>query len=163
MTLPCSANAKFVLTSTFSLFVLLQCSPSLPPFTPTKQTSSNEVNFNFKKYKIEINTCNVIQLFVLGVGLLTLLGLLYQYLCSHLRYAAFNTTLNLLSKKKTYRTKFFSDFFIIMLGLFLLSECDKDQISFLIFLANLNLSSRLIHILLNRRLSLCFYAHALII
>ena len=114
--------------------------PPAPPFTPTNQTLSSEVNFNFKKYKIEITTLNVIRLFILGVGLLTLLGLLYQYLCSHLRYVAFNTTLNLLSKKITYRTKVFFDFLIIMLGLFLLSECNKDQILFLIFLANLNLS-----------------------
>ena len=79
--------------------------------------------------------------------------------------------LNLVSKKITYRnhTKVFFDFLIIMLGLFLLSECDKDQILFLIFLANLNLSCAAYFVLkLSKNISgiiffllhICFYSIA---
>ena len=55
----------------------------------------------------------------LGVGLATLLGLLYLSLCGSVRYVAFNTSLNLLSKnikKSLSRPKRFDIFFIYYVG-----------------------------------------------
>ena len=45
------------------------------------------------KFKIEINSSNIVQMFLSGVGLFTLLGLLNP--CNRVRYVAFNTSLNL--------------------------------------------------------------------
>ena len=139
MSFPCSVKAEFVFTFTFSLFVLLQCFPSPFPVTPTEHTAGNfskEENLNPKKCKI-INSSNIVQIFLSGIGLFTLLGLLYLNLCNRVRYVAFNTSFNLLSKKipipESYQSVL-SYYSIIMLGLFL-SESEKEQILLNIMLA----------------------------
>ena len=59
-----------------------------------------EENLNLKKNKIEINGYNILQIFFLGFGSVTLFWLSYLHLCNHVRYVTFNTDLNLFSKKK---------------------------------------------------------------
>ena len=74
----------------------------------------------------------------LGVGLVTLLGLLYLSRCGN--YVAFNTSLNLLSKnikKSLSRQSGLTYFSFIMLALFL-SECEVEQIILIIISENLN-------------------------
>ena len=59
------------------------CLPSPFPFNPIEQTLRNfpkEANHNLG-CKIEINRSNIVQMLFLGVGLFTLLGLLYLSLC----------------------------------------------------------------------------------
>ena len=76
----------------------------------------------------------------LGVGLVTLLGLLYLSLCGSVRYVALNTSLNLLSKnikKSLSRQSGLTYFSFIMLALFL-SECEVEQIILIIISENLN-------------------------
>ena len=90
--------------------------------------------------KIEINSCIIVPILLPGIGLFTLLGLLYLNLCNRMRYIAFNTRLNLLSKKKPITESYqnvLSYLSVIMLGLFL-SECGKEQILLNIVYANLN-------------------------
>ena len=99
MTFPCCVKAKIVFTFTFSLFVILQCFPSPFHVTPPEQTFSNEANVNHVNCKIEINSCIIVPILLSGIVLFTLLGLLYLNLCNRMRYVAFNTRLNLLSKK----------------------------------------------------------------
>ena len=80
MTFPCRVKAKIVFTFTFSLFVILQCFPSPFDVTPPEQTLGNfskEANVNHVNCKIEINSCIIVPILLSGIGLFTLLGLLY--------------------------------------------------------------------------------------
>ena len=53
-----------------------------------------------KKYKIEINCYDALQILIVGPGVLTLFWLPYINLCTHVSYVTFNTDLNLYNKKK---------------------------------------------------------------
>ena len=112
-------KGEICFTFTFSLFVILQCLPSTFPLTPIKQTLRNfskEENYNLNKCKIETNRSNIVQMLFLGVGLYTLLGLLYLSLCNRVRYVSFNTNLNLLNKQKNipYHAKGFCHIFQLL-------------------------------------------------
>ena len=76
-------------------------------------------NLNLKKCKIEINSPNIIQMFILGVGLFILLGLWYTYAMYEICCLQYQ---------------------LILSGLFF-GECEKDKIPLLIILANLNFDS----------------------
>ena len=79
-------------------------------------------------------------MFLLGVGLVTLLGQLYLNKCNPVRYVVFNTSLNLLNmknKRSLSRQSVFAYFSVIMLGLFL-GECEEEQILLIIISANIN-------------------------
>ena len=107
----------------------------------------------------------------LGVGLVTLLGLLYLSLCGSVRYVAFNTSLNLLSKKIKEALSSQSGltyFSFIMLALFL-SECEVEQIILIISSANLNFRwvayfvlkfSKIISLAIFVLLSICLFSIA---
>ena len=60
----------------------------------------NEDNLNIKKQKIEINCCNVYQIFILGFGVITLFWLSYLELCNHVRYVNFHTNLSICNGRK---------------------------------------------------------------
>ena len=115
--------------------------PSPCPSTPMTQTLSHKDNF-YTEHQIVINCHNIIQIFILGSGLVTLLWRSYLHLCSHVSYVAFNTNLNLYNKKKTIRSPqcFWALLSLILLGL-LLSECGKEQILLLIIHTNPNFGS----------------------
>ena len=102
----------------------LNVSPSPCPSTTTKQSYiDNNENFilhkfetnchrNYRSYchndenpflrnhKIEINSYNILQFFVVGFGVLTFVWLFWLHLCNHICYVTFDTNLNLYSKKK---------------------------------------------------------------
>ena len=156
------------------MFVLLQCFPSPFPFTTIKQTLRNfpkEANHNLVKRKIGINCFIIVQMLFLGVGLVTLLGLLYLSLCGSVRYVAFNTSLNLLSKnikKSLPRQSGLTYFSFIMLALFL-SECEVEQIILIIISENLNFRwvayfvlkfSKIISLAIFVLLSICLFSIA---
>ena len=58
-------------------------------------------NLNSKTYDIKINCYDALQIFVLSLGVFTLLTFGLLHLCTHVCYVAFNTNLNLYMKKKT--------------------------------------------------------------
>ena len=116
------------------MYVLNYISPSLAPPTPSKQTLSHRNYFNdegnLKIFKTEINRYNIFQIFIFGIGLVSIFWLFLLHLCNHVRYVAFNTNLNLYSMKKTILILPQCTWMclpLIMLGL-LLNECEKDQI-----------------------------------
>ena len=134
-----------VLFTVFDFDVFLYVSP-LPPHS-TKQTSSlrsyffNDANLNIKKCKIEKYSYNVLQMFIFGFGLVTLLCLFYYRLCNHVCYVAFSTNLNLYSVKKTILISpqciciYLS---LLILGL-LLSGCENEQLLLFFICANPNI------------------------
>ena len=58
-------------------------------------------NLNLKKHEIKINCYDALQIFILSLGVFTLIRLSLLHLCTHVSYVTFNTDLNLYSKKKT--------------------------------------------------------------
>ena len=78
-------------------------------------------------------------MFILIFGVFTLLMPCLFHLCTHVSYATFNTNLNLYSKKKTLliSTECIPTYLSLkVLGLLILSECEKEQIVLLISLKN---------------------------
>ena len=83
------------------------------------------------KTEIKINYYDALQFSVLSIGVLILLRLSLLHLCTHVSYVTFNTDLNLYSKKKTLLVSpqcIITYLSLIILGLLLLSECEKEQI-----------------------------------
>ena len=106
-----------------------------PPPPPTKQTLShrnlffNDENINIKKWKIEINSYNALQIFIFGFGLVTLLCLFYLYLCHHVCYVAFSTNLNLYSENIFFNISPLHLYIFITPNIRVaLSECENEQI-----------------------------------
>ena len=80
-------------------------------------------NLNLKKHEIKINCYDALQIFILSLGVFTLIRLSLLHLCTHVSYVTFNTDLNLYSKKKTLlvSTQWISAHLsLVVLGLFLL-------------------------------------------
>ena len=95
--------------------------------------SHNESKIN---YKIEIKCLNILQIFILSVGVITLLWLSCLYLYNHVRYVCFTTKLRLLSKKITCNEHFVSPIFSSLLALVLLVELENTQILLFVVLMN---------------------------
>ena len=113
------------------------CLPSPCSPIPTIQTCQNEKFYT--EYQIAINFRNILQIFILIIGLVILLWRSYLHLCNDISYVTFNTNLNLYSKKKTIVSSqyLWTLLSIGLLGL-LLSECEKDKILMCIFHTNPN-------------------------
>ena len=102
----------------------------------------NEENLNLKQHKMVLNSYNIFQILILGFGSVALLWLSYLHLCNHVRYVTFNTNLNLHCKNKTIKSpQSIWTFLSVIMFVFLLSQCEKDQILFFIIHTNSNFGS----------------------
>ena len=97
--------------------------------------SHNESKIN---YKIELKCLNILQIFILSVGVITLLWLSCLHLYNHVRYVCFTTNLSVLSKKITCNKLFVSPIFSSLLALVLLIELENTQILLFVVLMNPN-------------------------
>ena len=95
--------------------------------------NENEIN-----YKIEHKCLNILQIFILSVGVITLLWLSCLHPYNHVRYVCFATNLSLLSKKITCNELFVSPIFSSLLALVLLIELENTQILLFVVLMNPN-------------------------
>ena len=124
--MPVLGYSPFIFIFIFSMFLYFQCYPSPSPFLKQNFKCSkslfNEDNPNLKKQKIEINCCNILQIFIFGFGLITLFWLFYLDLCNHVRYVRFNTNLSTCNRREQSLKSpicFLTYLSFIMLGLLL--------------------------------------------
>ena len=82
-------------------------------------------------------------MFVLSLGVFILLRLSLLQMCTQVVYVTFNTDLNLHTKKRTLFVSIqcISKLSIIMLSLFLLSECEKELIVLFMIRMNPNIGN----------------------
>ena len=87
------------------MFIYFQCYPSPPHVLLSKQNLRlrnqlfSEENFDSKTFNIEINECQILQIFILFSGAIILLWLLSLDLCNNVRYVTFNTNLSTCNRK----------------------------------------------------------------
>ena len=113
--------------------------PSPIPSLSHRNCPSKGQNLKAKQDEIKINCYDVFQILILSLGMFTLLRLFLLHICTHENYVAFNTDLTLCTKKKPlfFTKKCISTYLsLLVLGLLLLSECDKEQI--VVFIVRIN-------------------------
>ena len=107
--MPC----KHFFTLIFVIFsFLVYCSnvyskirlPSPCPSSPIKQTFIRNINYSCRvnvvtQKHLFFNCFNIFQIFIIFFGLISLLWLLFLHACTQVKYATFNTNLNLFNKK----------------------------------------------------------------
>ena len=131
----------------FNINVFVDCDiPSGPPPPPLLRPSLDQRNYIYNgqnqksiKHEIKINRYHALQMFILIFGVFTLLWPCPLHLCTHVSYVTSNTNLNLYSKKKILliSTECIPTYLSLkVLGLLILSECEKEQIVLLISLIN---------------------------
>ena len=114
-----------------NVFVLVDC--DIPPGSPPPLLpSSSQRNYFYKgqnlkskQHKIKINCCDALHIFILSLGVFTLLRLPLLHLCTHVSYVTFNTDLNLYSMKTflLLSTQCVSTYLsLVVLGLLILSH-----------------------------------------
>ena len=102
------------------------------------------VYLNSKKLEIKVNCYDALQIFILSLGVFTLLRLSLLYRCTHVSYVTFNTDVNLFNKKKKMllSTWCISTYLsLVVLGLLILSECENEQIILFIIRINPNIGN----------------------
>ena len=119
-----------------SMFIYFQCYPSPPHVLLSKQNLRlrnqlfSEENFDSKTFNIEINECQILQIFILCSGAIILLWLLSLDLCNNVRYVTFNTNLSTCNRKNVcFKSSECISIYVtvFMLGL-LFSEYPEDLI-----------------------------------
>ena len=128
------------------MFLLIVIFPQVPPPPPLLRPSLNQRNYIYNgqnqkliKHEIKINCYHALQMFILIFRVFTLLRPCLSHLCTHVSYVTFNTNLNLYGKKKTLliSTECIPTYLSLkVLGLLILSECEKEQIVLIISLIN---------------------------
>ena len=118
------------------MFIYFQCYPSPPHVLLSKQNLRlrnqlfSEENFDSKTFNIEINECQILQIFILCSGAIILLWLLSLDLCNNVRYVTFNTNLSTCNRKNVcFKSSECISIYVtvFMLGL-LFSEYPEDLI-----------------------------------
>ena len=118
------------------MFIDFQCYPSPPHVLLSKQNLRlrnqlfSEENFDFKTFNIEINECQILQIFILCSGAIILLWLLPLDLCNNVRYVTLHTNLSTCNRKNVcFKSSECISIYVtvFMLGL-LFSEYPEDLI-----------------------------------
>ena len=112
----------------FYLFVYLVNLYSIHPFhfpapTPWRSGYLNKYNV-FNNIIIELHSPNFLHICIVGLGMITMLWLLWLHICNHVRFLSFATNLSLLVKKK-YITFQFYPIFIKLFTLGLLIDFEE--------------------------------------
>ena len=114
-----------------------------PPLSPSL---SQKYNFyiNSKTLDIKIDFDDALKISILCFGVLTLLRLSLLYICTHVTYVTFDTDLNLCSRKKYWLISNRCTSTCLSFaasGLFILSECNNEQIVLFIICINPNIGN----------------------
>ena len=129
--------------------VFVDCDTHSSSQPPSPSLSQNVVfykglHINSKKLEIKINCDDARRIIVVGFGLFTLLRLSLLYICTRVIYVTFDTDLNLFNKKKSclVSIRCISTYLsLVVLGMFILSECAVEQIILFIIRINPNIGN----------------------
>ena len=129
----------------FYLFVYIfnVCSvhPSPSPAPRRSLVTRSDVHFNITNYKVELNYSIFSQICVFCFAIITMLWLMFLYICNNVRYVCFTTNLNLLTKKLTHIPLNVFPIFLSFFVLELLLEPEENQVVHLFIYLNPNFGS----------------------